>query len=225
MDKLIVVVIVLIILLVYVYYIQFRLIPCEKEFLDDVLLRAKTGDLILFKAFNNFNAIFINSYFGHCGVVYKDPVTGELLMFEGNGIDGMILYPHHPRTGLFLTPLKERLQKYKGKVYFKQLSHKLDDNIIIGYTEFLQYTMSNFKYDMDVIGNGFKKYLGLKRCDFDTDCGQLAFLSLVKFGLIPVEEYDIPMLHHLKYVCKIKHLTDGRFYHELIDIIDHPFAN
>jgi hypothetical protein len=210
--------IIIILIILYIYYIQFSDIKCDKIFLDDA--KFKTGDMILFKGANNFNAIFIGNYFTHCGIVVID--NGIPMLFEANGIENMHLKEHHPKNGIFYTPLKERIQKYKGRVFLKALNTSVKNETNI--KDLIDYCQKNFKYDTGVFSNSIKTYLGIKRCNENTNCGQLTFLSLISLGLIEIEEYDIPVLHHLKYVCNIKDLRDNK-YEDLIEVVDYPFAH
>lgn len=220
--------IVLTIIAVWVYTMQYSDLSVEKVFSDDLFDSSliKTGDIILFKAYNNFNSIFHGSYFGHMGIVYIDPddPNQEPYIFEANGVERLPLMPHHSKKGIYFTPLRDRMKKYKGRCFYKELSEPLPHETIVEFKEFIDYCLDNFEYDHAVVSSGFKKYFGIKRCDSKTDCGQIVFLSLIKLNLLPVEEYDVPRLHHLKYVCKLKDLSDGYFYRDLIEVIEHPFA-
>jgi hypothetical protein len=207
---------------------QYYKISTEHALFVDELINSKTlktGDLILFKAYNNFNSIFHGSYFGHVGMVYIDPndSTKTPMLFEANGIERVPLKEHHSRRGVFLTPLVDRIKKYKGRCFWKSLALPLDKHAISDFSSFIDFCLTNFEYDYNVFSNAFKKMFGFKRCDLKTDCGQIMFLSLIKLGLIPVDEYDIPRLNHLTYVCNIEELT-GNYFNKLVEVIDHPFA-
>jgi hypothetical protein len=217
----------IIILIVWVYCLQFKEIDTDEKIFTDVLMKhefLKTGDLILFKAYNNFNSIFHGSYFGHIGVVYIRPEDGLPMLFEANGIERVPLLPHHSKKGIFLTPLAERIKKYKGKCYWKPLSAYLDSDITIDFAKFINYCLEEFEYDYSVIKGGIERGVGVRRCDKKTDCGQITFLSLIKLGLLPIEEYDNNCFHHLKYVCGVVNLLNDYKYLDLIQIIEHPFA-
>lgn len=216
--------IIIVLVIIWIYFLQYyRIQTDEKLFVDDLIKNKllKTGDLILFKAYDNFNSIFIGSYFGHVGVVVEK--DGEYYLFEANGIEYMHLAPHHSRTGIFLSPIADRLRKYKGRCFWKRLEAPLEEYIIDGFHEFVDYCLNTFEYDVNVFQGGFRRLLGLSKCDNKTDCGQITFLSLIKLGLIDEDEYHTPRLHHLKYVCDINKLQNNS-YLDLIEIIDHPFA-
>lgn len=215
-------IVIILLLIWYIYTIQYSNTNYPKFFLDDINPLFKTGDIILFKASNNFNSIFINSYYGHIGIIYVG-VDGIPMIFEANGIEHMPLREHHPKTGIFLTPAVDRIKKYKGRCYLKQLDTPLDTHATADFKTFIDYCLNNFKYDTKVISSGLKKYFGYKKCDSETNCGDLVFLSLIKLGLLPIEEYDNPRLHHLKYVAGLTKLN-GNSYTEPVEIIDHPFA-
>jgi len=215
----------ILVIILWVYYLQFHKISTDyKIFVDDLQDHQflKTGDMILFKAYNNFNSIFHGSYYGHVGIVYI--LNGTPMLFEANGIERVPLKDHHSKRGVFLTPLVDRIKKYKGRCFWKPLNRPLSEHTIQDFENFIQYCLGNLEYDYAVISGGFKRWLGLAKCGKGTDCGQIVFLSLIKLGLLPVEEYDTPRLHHLKYVCGLESLTDGYKYMPLVEVIDHPFA-
>jgi len=215
--------IIIVLIVIWIYCMQFHKIQTEhKIFADEIGPLLKTGDLILFKAYNNFNSIFHGSYFGHIGVVVIE--NGVPMLFEANGIERVPLMDHHSRRGIFLTPLADRIKKYKGRCFWKPLNLDLPQDVINEFRVFVQECLESFEYDYSVIMGGIRRGLGISRCNSKTDCGQIVFLSLIKLGLIPIKEFDTPRLHHLRYVCSIKELTDPYKYLDLIEVIDHPFA-
>ncbi len=212
-------------IIIWIYYLQFHRISTEyRIFADDLLDHTflKTGDLILFKAYNNFNSIFHGSYFGHVGVVYM--LNDTPMLFEANGIERIPLKDHHSKRGVFLTPLIERIKKYKGRCFWKPLNDSINPTVIKDFAEFINYALSHLEYDYSVVTGGVKRWLGISKCGKGTDCGQIAFLSLIKLGLLPYDEYDKPRLHHLKYVCNVEQLQFDYKYLPLVEVIDHPFA-
>lgn len=207
----------------YVYTLQYSPIGKPKVFLDDVIDNFKTGDIVLFKAYNNFNSLMHTSYYGHMGIIYVGDDNVPML-FEANGIDRMPLRDHHSKSGVFFSPVSDRIKKYKGMVCWKRLNDHIDPMIVDSFREFIDYCLANMKYDMSVVSAGLKKYLGIKKCDLGTNCGDIVFLSLIKLGLVPISEYDTPRMHHLKYVVNLDLLQNGYRYLDLVEVIDHPFA-
>lgn len=209
--------------LVYIYYIQFYKIACPQIFNDDLVQsgKLKTGDIILFKAYNNFNSIFIGSYFGHIGIVFIDPSdpTQTPLLFEANGVEHAPLKDHHSRDGIYLTPLEDRIKKYKGRCFLKPLNDDISLSTIIEFKQFIEYALDNMYYHYSVVSDGIKKGLAIERCTNGTNCGQLVFLSLIKLGILDIDYYDKPITIHLKWVANL-----GAPYGDIIEIIDHPFA-
>ena len=211
-----------IIIILWIYSMQFSKINCDKTFLDNIINVVRTGDLILFKGYNNYNSIFHGSYFGHIGIVYvKDSVP---MLFEANGIEYTPLYDHHSKSGIYLTPLKERISKYKGKCYLKSLNTDISSEKIKTFENFVEYALENMYYNYSVLLSGIRKGLGLEKCNYGTNCGELVFLSLITLGLLPIEYYDTSVFHHLKWLCGIYELSNQYYYHDLLEIIDHPFA-
>lgn len=215
--------------IIYIYLIQFHRGTYKKVFNAELMSdhRLKTGDLICFKAFDNFNSIILGSYFGHIGVVYIDQNDPERtpMLFEANGVEHMDLQPHHSKSGVFLTPLASRIAKYKGRCFWKPLRHELSADTIADFGAFTTYCLSNMSYDKSVFSSSFKKWIGTEKCRQKTNCGELVFLSLIKLGLIPYEWHDQRTLHFLKWMCSITKLSHGYSYGELVHIVDHPFAH
>lgn len=213
--------------IIYIYMIQFHLGTYETVFNDDLVSsgRMKTGDLICFKAFDNFNSIVFGSYFGHIGVVYIDETdpTRTPMLFEANGVENMHLKPHHADSGIFLTPVSQRISKYKGRCFWKPLRHALSVEAIVDFGSFIKYCLDNMSYDTSVFKSSFKKFVGVEKCNLRTNCGEIVFLSLIKMGLIPYKLHDERALNFLKWMCNITELSDDYSYGELVHIIDHPF--
>ena len=216
----------IVLVIIYVYWIQYSKGDYKKVFLDDLLKSKvlKTGDIILFKAYNNYNSIILGSYFGHVGVCYVDPLDPQKTpyLFESNGIEHMPLKEHHSKNGVFFTPLENRIQKYKGRVFVKTLVTKLDDCIVNDFYKFIQYCLMHMWYNTNVLLSAFKKGLGLEYCGHGTNCGELTFISLIKLSLLPISYYNKNMFHHLNFVTSIKKLNNNE-YNDIVEIIDHPF--
>ena len=194
-------------------------------YIDDVLNDnvLKTGDIILFKSYNNFNSILTSSYFGHVGIVYCE--SSVPLLFEANITNNQPLKPHHNKAGIYLSPLEDRIKKYKGRCWLKPLNKELSPDAIKGFREFIDYALTNMHYEHAIASSALRKWLRLARCSNNTNCAELTFLSLIKLGLLPIEEYDKHMLHYLKYVARLENLSNGYKYLPLIGFIDHPFKN
>lgn len=215
---------ILIVAILWIYLMQYHKISTEHSvFAQDLITsgQLKTGDLILFKAYNNFNSIFHGSYFGHIGMVYIH--NGVPMIFEANGIERVPLLPKHSRKGVFLTELNDRIRKYKGRCFYKPLNKSVSDESIKSFENFMKYALDHLEYDYDVISGGLSRGLGLERCGKKTDCGQIMYLSLISLGLIPIEDYEVSRFHHLKYVCGLSELANGYKYNDLIEVVDHPF--
>ncbi len=124
----------ILVIILWVYYLQFYKISTDyKIFVDDLQYHSflKTGDMILFKAYNNFNSIFHGSYYGHVGIVYM--LNGTPMLFEANGIERVPLKDHHSKRGVFLTPLVDRIKKYKGRCFWKPLNRPLGEHSIYDF--------------------------------------------------------------------------------------------
>jgi hypothetical protein len=218
-----------VILLVYIYYIQFYRGEYKKIFNDNLIdsKLVKTGDIICFKAYDNFNSVFMGSYFGHIGIIYIDPLDKDQIpyLFEANGVEHTNLKSHHNVDGIFLTPLLDRIAKYKGRCFWKSLNKSVSSSIIHDFKSFIDYCIDNMSYNYSIITSTIKKYMGIELCSTHTNCGELVFLSLIKLELLPYEYHQMPVMCHLKWMCNIKKLSSDYVYDEIIEIIDHPFKD
>lgn len=216
--------IVIVLIIYYIYCIQYAKLDCSEIFLDEFITSPalKTGDIILFKAFNHFNSVFIGSYFSHIGVVYI--ANGVPMLFEAANVEEMPLKSHHSRRGIYLTRLADRIKKYKGRCYWKPLNQPLSNSYIAEYQRFIHFALQNMYYDTAVLTDGIKKGLGIEKCGLGTNCGQITFLSLIKLKLLDEKKYNQSIFHHLKWMAEITELDNkGYQYMDLIHIIDHPF--
>lgn len=212
---------VVVLLVIYIHQVQYSKGDYETEFLDDILPTLRTGDIILFKASNNFNSVFFASYYGHMGtVLVRD---GEPYIFEANGVEHMPLLPHHNPNGIFFTKLRERVQKYKGRVFVKRLSHALPAESIAALQEFVDFALENMCYDINVFQSVVRKVCGNERYNDRTNCAELVLLSLIKMGLLPWEAYERRVLHVVRWMAGIKDLEYGYSYADPVEILDHPF--
>jgi len=217
---------IIIILLVYIYFIQFHKWDYQQEHLDSMtnLNKFKTGDIICFKAYNNFNSIVLGNYYGHIGIVYVDTDTQIPMIFEANGIEKIPLLPHHNKNGVFYTELKSRIQKYKGRVFVKTLNKNVNLQLEYEFKNFINFALENMHYDYNVFSSWVNKFLGLSHCGNGTNCGELAFLSIIKLGILDEKKYySAPKFHHVSDVSKLQLCDNGYFYYKPVEIIDYPF--
>jgi hypothetical protein len=73
----------------------------------------ETGDLLLFSHNSNFLPV------SHVALVYRDPKTSNLLVFESISKGDFVVESHI--DGVVLTPLETRLQYYQGPVVARKL--------------------------------------------------------------------------------------------------------
>jgi hypothetical protein len=226
LEKLFTLIIVLII--IYIWWMEFSHPECDSIWIDFVLDSAKTGDLILFKALDNYNSSKTFCYYTHIGVVYypqsfKDENKPPML-FEAAGTTGMELYKHENSAGIFLEDLKTRLTRYKGRLYYKQLNACINPVPENQFMEFINYAMKNMYYEYSVITNGIKKGLGLEKCGHNTNCGELSFLSLIKLGILDSSKYQQNAFHHLYYISNLTDCDYGYYYGDIKKIKISPFV-
>jgi len=153
--------IIIVVLIIYIYVIQYHKGTYDKIFNDDLINSGllKTGDIICFKAYNNFNSIFIGSYYGHMGIVYIDPDDPKKtpMLFEANGIEHAPLKEHHSKDGIYLTELEGRIAKYKGRCFWKPLNRPLSEGAVRDFKSFIDYCLNKMSYDYNVFQAALKK--------------------------------------------------------------------
>lgn len=214
-------------IIIYIYYIQFAIPVYPKIQLEELIKHVKTGDMILFKASNNFNSVKIGCRYTHIAMVYiPNGENTKPLLFEANRTDGMNLLEHQNHKGIFVSPMLERLQKYKGYLYYRPINKKLTNIMVSEMEIFIKYCINNMYYDTNLLQSALRNKFGKKRCDHGTNCGEILFLTLIKMGLIPISQYDMPKLHYLFNLSHNNLLLNNEYsYSTKYMIVDHPFAS
>jgi hypothetical protein len=172
----------------------------------------KTGDLILFHAYDNINPVFIGAYWGHVGVVYIDPDDPQCIpyLFEALCVNGIRHCPKYNINGIAYTNLKTRLEKYPGLLAHKPLNVPLRSGIARGFKEFIHYAKNNMYYNNDVFSNGFKKTKG-EPFHNGTNCGEFTILSLIKLGLLPEQTLKQKIVHPVLYATRLETLQNNSY--------------
>lgn len=194
-----------IILLIWDYYFMHGFTKYEKTNVHKLIeeKKLKTGDIILFKAHDNHNAPFIMSFFGHIGIVWVDPHSKVYnpLIFEAANVQGLLEENSKP-TGIYLVPLYDRISKYNGATYYKELAIPIPANINANFGHFINYCRNTMTYNVKIFNNGLKKFLG-EHIHHKINCGEIVYLSMIKLGLLPPEEFNSKIWHHLRWTCNV----------------------
>lgn len=183
----------------------------------------KTGDMILFHAWNNINPIFIGSFWGHVGIVYNDPYNSDPpLIFEAAATKNLKECDDFNKSGIMITDLKTRLEKYPGLIACKFLNNPLENDVIKGFYDFMIYAKKNMCYNHDIIKNSFNKLTG-EIINTSVNCGEITALSLIKLGLVSMEDVLYKKKpHHLLYVCHIQNMNNNK-YLQPVELTFNPF--
>lgn len=211
------------IVICWIYYIQYRKIECPKIPLEEASPFFKTGDMIIFKACNNFNSIFHGGYYGHVGIVIL--IDDVPYIFEANGIEKCYVKPSHNKNGIFLTPLINRINKYKGIAYWKPLNKIVPEENMINFKRFISFAMEKMYYDYAIFDNFFKKILHIQGITKGTNCAEISFLSLISLGILNTDHLDACKYHYLNYITNINIMDNGYEYNHQFELLDHPFAD
>jgi len=202
--------IILIIILIWkIYVLQYYDIDAININFEDI--KFKTGDLVLFKPYDNHYSLVFGCYFTHIGIVVME--NGVPMIFEANKNS---IFPYIAENtngkGIHYSLLKNRVENYAGKVYLKKINKEFDDEKKKLLYEFIEFAMKNMYYSNNIISNSVLSYFGLRHCRLDTDCGQILFLLLIKLNLISLHNYYLPRANYLYLLTKIKKLDDNYFY-------------
>ncbi len=174
--------------------------------------RFKTGDIILFHALDNINPIFIGTYYGHIGVIYIDPdEPNKPYLFEAFNTSTTPFYPQECSNGVALVELEHRLNSYRGYCFYKELVVPIAVDLQYGFKEFITYAVANMKYNESVITNGLNKLLFNEPLHTETNCGELAYMSLIKLGLLPRQCASENRKHHLAWLASLIEVNGNRY--------------
>ena len=215
---------IIVIIIVWIWYMNYCHPECPELWIDEVLARCKTGDLILFKAQDNFNSSKIFSYYTHVGVVYKHSKSNMIRIFEAQSPVNLELQPHENTKGIYDSEIHTRLTRYKGRLYYKPLNKPVSEELNSDFQNFIEYAQANMYYDNSVIWNGIKKKIWGERLHEGTNCGELTLLSLIKLGIIDPEKYYWRCAHHLYWVTNIEACDNGYCYLPISKIKISPFC-
>lgn len=208
--------IIIVLVAIWIYYFQFRDPGYENIKLDVLYPRLKTGDLILFKALDNWNAPKIGCYFTHIAVVWMR--NGIPWLVEAAATREMALEPDNNHYGMFATPLETRVKQYRGWSYYKPYTGPvISQERLTKFEHFITWAMQNMFYEYNVLGNGLRKGMGAEKCGTGTNCGEFTFLCLIVLGIMKRAAYDSPTFHHLRMMCYISNdsvLTSGYKFDE-----------
>jgi hypothetical protein len=215
------IIVILILCIFWVWYMLLNHPKLPRLKLEDA--QFKTGDMILFHAYDNINPIFIGSYWGHVGIVFVDPdiPNSHPVIFEAAKTSQMKNCPEYNKHGIMITDLKTRVEKYPGLIACKSLNVPVSAELTRGFKELMTYAKANMYYNEDIIYNAICKKRGAP-LNNGTNCGELVFISLIKLSLIPESSCNERILHHLKYVANITQLQNN-FYNKPVEITISPF--
>jgi hypothetical protein len=195
-------IIIVIIILTWVWHFQLRDLDLENVKVSDI--EFKTGDLLLFRSDDNIYPIFFGNYFSHIGMVYIDTTNGEKYLFEA------VNKPEF--SGVRIDPLQRCLNNHKGSIFIKSLKNKIDDENVKDFSIFVDVCCKNMYYEKNIIGNALLNTLLSTPIDFNVNCGELCFISLIKLGLAPISWYkQNTKLHYLKYICYLTELQNNEY--------------
>lgn len=234
--------IVLFTIIIWFWYMEICPFKCDNKIYAENLLydknnKLKTGDLILFKSTDSRNSIRLCNYFTHIGMVIVDEVLTNNIpyIFEAAPTKHMEISDKRKNMwnvkldrGILLTSLEERLKKYRGHMFYKELSHSVSHDNSLNLINFIFYALKNMEYDYDIFLSGARKTFCGERCNNKTNCGEIIFLCLMHMELISSDMWynktcpgvaTFYIAHYLKWICNITELNDKYTYKPIVKII------
>lgn len=184
----------------------------KKVIYADIVDSCKTGDLVLFHALDNINSLFIGCYYTHVGVVYRATPNSRPYIFEAWNPTESDRHPVEIAHGIALSELENRIQSYRGYVFYKPLVHPVPQQSIDDFYKFIEWALINMHYHTKVIRNGASKLLLNDSLRIGTNCGELAYLSLIKLGLLKTTRLRENRKHHLRWICSLAATDNGNAY-------------
>jgi hypothetical protein len=214
--------------LVYIYMMQWHEKPSHKVLINEMLRYMRTGDIVLFKAYNNFYPPLMGTYYSHCGIVWINPddPTRTPMCFEAASVKSTVLLPHHNPRGIFCTKVEDRIKKYPGACFIKKLNVEIPDDVARDFANLIKYAEQHMEYRYDIVTSAVQKLFG-KPLDNYTNCGEIVYESLIKLGLLQLNQFDVPRAHHLKFVNNLLRIGPTPYgdaeYSEPIRLVHTPF--
>lgn len=208
----IIIAIIILIKLILCYNMLLNHPKAEKVKYSEIEQNCKTGDLILFHGLDNINGIFIGCYFTHIGIVYRESSYTRPYIFEAWNPKLGILYPQEISNGIAFTDLENRLNSYRGYVFYKPLEMAVLPIVNAEFYKFIYTAVKKMKYNNNVIQNGINKLLFNDQLRIGTNCGELVYLSLMKLGIIKTSNFHINRKHHLREMCYLEDTDTGNKY-------------
>lgn len=211
---------IIICIILWIYYIYLSHPKFKTYEFDELKHKFKTGDIILFHALDNINPIFIGTYYGHIGIIYIDPNDNKQkpYIFEAFNPGTMPFFPNECQSGVVLVDLEHRLNSYRGYCFYKELQNPVDIKLQTEFKDFIDYALTNMYYNQSVISNGISKLIFNEELHHGTNCAELVYLSLIKLGILDIDNLSCNRKHHLSWLAN---LTDG--YNEPVYILSNYF--
>lgn len=197
--------------MLYVYIIKFWHPNYKKVTYEDIKNKVKTGDIILFSSLDNFNQIFMGSYYTHIGVVYRESKNADPMIIESFNYDSMPFYPKEYSSGIALCDLEHRMSTYRGYLFYKELANPISEEINRDFIKFIEFAIENMRYDPSVVSNESKKILFNEGFTTETNCGQFTTLILIKLGLIDFSHFHNTRKHHLIWTANLTNLINNYY--------------
>jgi O-antigen ligase len=211
-DTMTVVIIIILICVLWSWAFLWNHPNFEKVRYSDIEPHCKSGDLILFHGLDSTNAMYMASYYTHIGIVYRESQDARPVLFEAWNSSAEILYPEEVAHGIAISDLENRVNSYRGYIFYKPLAQAITPEQQERLLAFMNWAYANMHYNPRVIKNGAKKLLLNEQLHTGTNCGEIVYLALIAMGLLSESRIYENRKHHLRWVCALELTDNGNKY-------------
>jgi hypothetical protein len=156
--------------------------------------------------------MYMGSYYTHIGIVYRESQNTRPVLFEAWNSKEEILYPEEVGHGIAISDLENRVNSYRGYIFYKPLARSISAEQQERLFAFMNWAYANMHYNPRVIKNGAKKLLLNDQLNTGTNCGEIVYLALIAMGLLLESRLYENRKHHLRWVCALDHTDNGNKY-------------
>jgi hypothetical protein len=143
-------------------------------------------------------------------VIYRENPTSPPILIESFN-NFKIPHPKKFKNGIATCDLENRINSYRGYIFYKQLDKPISDQANKDFAEFIKYSRKNLKYDENPIENEIGKILFNTPFSTGINCGQFTTLILIKLGLISFSNFRDRKKHHLRYTANLTKLKKNSY--------------
>ena len=183
---------------------QFKKLLLSKQYHD-----IKAGDILLFKSFCHSltTSILMGSFYSHVGIITE--YNGEKYVIELDILNEVT--KNNWSTGVNTSRLLERLDFYKGNIYYMPLKYPLTNIQKIKLNNIITKTKGKINYDQSKIHHILRLIFNHRLFYPDMIC--IEYISYILKYLKLINLYDMSSYQMVQQFMKLpkKQLTDNKY--------------